>query len=244
MKLRVISDIHLEINGGSLLLVDDLINNSDDADVLILAGDICALTREDRWIEFIEQMSKAYPYVLWVFGNHEYYSLDWSKAIDYKKYIEDTWSNVYVLDNEGTSILGQRFLGTTLWYKDNVNCYILQDKLGDFKAIGKPVSFFIEEGNKAYEFLASQGQKGDVWINHHLSTPLSIDPEFKNSRLNCYYLNDISNLIGNIEPSLVCHGHTHHSCDYKIYESRVICNPLGYYNSSNRDFNPHIILEV
>jgi Icc-related predicted phosphoesterase len=29
-------------------------------------------------------------------------------------------------------------------------------------------------------------------------------------------------------PALWLHGHTHGSCDYKLGDTRVVCNPMGY----------------
>jgi hypothetical protein len=37
----------------------------------------------------------------------------------------------------------------------------------------------------------------------------------------------------------------HQSCDYKIGETHVLCNPRGYYpDGLNPDFNPELIIEV
>lgn len=38
-------------------------------------------------------------------------------------------------------------------------------------------------------------------------------------------------------------GHTHDSFDYKVSETRVICNPKGY-GSENKDFNPNLIIHL
>lgn len=50
------------------------------------------------------------------------------------------------------------------------------------------------------------------------------------------------------------HGHTHHSCDYSLEDSRtsvrVVCNPRGYpvgwqrKDFENQSFNPGLLVEI
>ena len=46
-----------------------------------------------------------------------------------------------------------------------------------------------------------------------------------------------SGLIEERQPALWVHGHTHDSCDYRVGNTRVICNPRGYENE-NGAFDP------
>jgi predicted phosphodiesterase len=64
MKVGIVSDLHLEF--GYLHLY-----NTNDIDVLILAGDICHI--ENSYIDFFEEISGEFPLILYVLGNHEYY---------------------------------------------------------------------------------------------------------------------------------------------------------------------------
>jgi hypothetical protein len=46
-------------------------------------------------------------------------------------------------------------------------------------------------------------------------------------------------------PALWLHGHVHHSLDYQLFDTRVVCNPRGYFDLElNPLFNPALILEV
>ncbi len=40
------------------------------------------------------------------------------------------------------------------------------------------------------------------------------------------------------------HGHIHSSSDYKIGNTRVVCNPKGYSVELNKNFKPNLVLEV
>jgi hypothetical protein len=39
------------------------------------------------------------------------------------------------------------------------------------------------------------------------------------------------------------HGHTHDSADYRVGETRVVCNPRGY-GLENPSYDPALVIEV
>jgi predicted phosphodiesterase len=61
----------------------------------------------------------------------------------------------------------------------------------------------------------------------------------------CYFAN-LEDTIGNRNiADLWVHGHTHQNWDYMINETRVVCNPYGYWGvATNKGFNRGIVLEV
>lgn len=73
MKIAFASDLHLEFGGADFDL--------PDADVLLLAGDICVIeylkNKDSRQyndcVEFFKAVSAKYEHVLWIPGNHEFY---------------------------------------------------------------------------------------------------------------------------------------------------------------------------
>ena len=85
MKIALASDLHIEF--GTLEL-----HNTEAADVLVLAGDICVArdielmnnnfysqrVRAERYLAFFEQVSKEFPKVVYVMGNHEHYHGDFA----------------------------------------------------------------------------------------------------------------------------------------------------------------------
>ena len=87
MKVAVASDIHLEF--GDLDLP-----NTNDADVLILSGDICVAAdigrpdphgfmegaRSNRITDFFKRCSSQFPHVIFIMGNHEHYHGDFAKT--------------------------------------------------------------------------------------------------------------------------------------------------------------------
>src|ERR1035437_6877226 len=100
MKLNILSDLHL--NCGALEIP------RNDADVVILAGDVARPKEAASWA-----LGFAKP-VLYVPGNHEFYGGSIARAADELKQL-CAGTNIHVLDNDEVIIEGVRFLGTTLW---------------------------------------------------------------------------------------------------------------------------------
>ena len=153
MKIAVASDLHLEF--GSLEL-----KNSENADVLILSGDI--LLAEDvkrhprgsggevtkkstrlaaalSYYDFFDQISVEFPNVVYVAGNHEFYDGKWNKTISVLKQLSDAYVNVHFLERETIKIDDVTFIGSTLWTDlnrgDALTCHAVKDMMNDYKKI-------------------------------------------------------------------------------------------------------------
>ena len=157
MKVAVASDIHLEFG-------DLFINNTDNADVLILSGDICVAAdlgkpdphnflegaRSNRIADFFKRCSFQFPQVLYVLGNHEHYHGDFATTgTKIKRMLESNGlSNVHLLDREIQVIDGVTFIGGTLWTdmndSDPLTLRHMKDMMNDFRCVdnsNRTVSF-------------------------------------------------------------------------------------------------------
>jgi hypothetical protein len=119
MKIALASDVHLEF--GPITL-----DNTEGADVLILAGDVCVaqhltdrtptyvkhLAKEYR--EFFSHVCKEFPHVVYILGNHEHYSGDVAHSYNILKNHLD-YDNLHILEKETWSHQGYTFIGGTLW---------------------------------------------------------------------------------------------------------------------------------
>jgi len=85
-----------------------------EADVIVLAGDIANGTDGVAWAQ--QCYSTDIP-VVYICGNHEFYSNEISVTKDISKCADGT--NIHFLDNQSTVIDGVRFIGTTLWTSFN-----------------------------------------------------------------------------------------------------------------------------
>lgn len=141
MKIALASDVHLEFGGFTP-------TNVDEANVLILAGDICVAhdfvkgdekskDRVKKYNKFFDAAVKNFEHVLYVFGNHEHYDSDISET---RSIIESNINqNVKILQNESVMIEDHLFVGTTLWtdcMKNNpVVMQMVQDGMNDYNCI-------------------------------------------------------------------------------------------------------------
>ena len=143
MKIALASDIHLEF--GPITLA-----NTQGADVLILAGDICVakhfvdgkptylqhLAREYR--QFFDHVTKEFPHIVYILGNHEHYSGDIAKTYAILKEHLD-YSNLHILEKETWTHQGHTFVCGTLWTDmDDSNSLTMsycQDAMNDFREV-------------------------------------------------------------------------------------------------------------
>lgn len=252
MKIQLLSDLHNEF-------LEEPVTTTG-ADVVVLAGDI---HKGDKVIDWIKRNIPNKP-VIYVLGNHCLWRGVIPKAYAQRKQ-EALGSNIHVLEKECMTIDGVNFLGTTLWSSydlfgnPRIAGSYCQDILRDHKKIRRlPGYSKLRTLDKSIEHLRSiewlgkkldnlKGQKNIV-ISHHAPSIRSIDDEDKDDLLSADYASKLEGFIKKHEIKCWMHGHTHHSSDYMIGNTRVICNPKGYAGRSgdglNSDFKPNLIIEI
>ena len=119
MKIAICSDVHLEFGQLSL-------ENTENAEVLILSGDICTAVdlqptgivgsaKFDRYIDFFTACSRNFPHVVYIMGNHEHYHGDYATSITIIRDALKQFENIHVLDKEVWELNDHVFIGGTLW---------------------------------------------------------------------------------------------------------------------------------
>lgn len=130
MKIALCSDVHLEF--GPLEL-----QNTEGADVLLLAGDILVandlydfatvggLSEQDssvvrkyrNYFNFFRTASKEFKRVLWIAGNHEHYhgNVIHTNAFINKFLMTEAFGNVEYLDGQTVQLDDFTLYGGTLW---------------------------------------------------------------------------------------------------------------------------------
>lgn len=245
MNILTLSDIHFEFgwpNSASFVSTLD----PDNVDVVILAGDICTYS---QIMDVLTLICKRFSgsHVLWVHGNHEYYGRTRDELIARSQEAMRQNKNLTWLNNNVATIGDQRFLGSTLWFPNSPSNVFYKSYIYDFKIIPELQNWVYDESLYAKNFLERELNEGDVVITHHLPSKRSVSPRFANDQLNRFFLHDVEDLIVKKKPKLWIHGHTHDSFDYTINESqtRVICNPRGYYpDDLNPEFNKDMIVKI
>jgi len=73
---------------------------------------------------------------------------------------------------------------------------------------------------------------------------LALDPRCADDPVDAGYASALEPLIEHLQPVAWIHGHVHRSVDYVVASTRVICNPRGYADEPNREFDPGLVITV
>ena len=139
MKIALASDVHLEFGAIEL-------KNTEAADVLILAGDICVAQHfkaQDkfvkRYLEFFKQCSEEFPQVIYVVGNHEHYHGDFAYTVIQLRDELKEFTNIHILDIETYTLNDVTFIGGTLWTdmnkEDAMTMHNMPRMMNDFMCV-------------------------------------------------------------------------------------------------------------
>jgi predicted phosphodiesterase len=234
VKIRILSDIHLEFFGWTPPPVD--------ADVVVLAGDIHVGTNGIEWARHHFPATR----VIYVPGNHEFYGGNVQEVLETLRK-EARRFRIDLLDGDELTTGGVRFLGATLWtdfalygsgpVEISRAMAHGQQRVADFHAIrqsdGGPFrpeharAIHLAQVNWLQGKLAEMTNVPTVVVTHYLPHRLSIHAKFEGDPLNPCFASDLDHLV-RAPVALWIHGHTHESMDYTVNATRVLCNPRGY----------------
>jgi Icc-related predicted phosphoesterase len=170
MKIAICSDLHLEF--GDLDFAND-----ENADVLILGGDILIASelkdfarddssnivtatytmraRAKRYVDFINRCCERFPQVIYITGNHESYHGDFAESYKIIKATFGDIHNLHILDKEWRIINGVLFFGGTLWTdmngEDPATMRQIRYMMNDYRGVknsAKTVSYRVPDMTK------------------------------------------------------------------------------------------------
>jgi Icc-related predicted phosphoesterase len=264
MKLLILSDLHLE--HGSRWAIP---GQFPPYDVAIFAGDIAGSPREAVHILAATPVLAGRP-LIYVPGNHEFYGDEIETRLAVGRAVAADM-NIGLLDRSSAVVDGVRFIGATLWTDYGLFGEELRDdcmaaaarwlsdhrlikRRGDNGSVLFKPSDALARHRDDLEFIASElaapfaGKT--VVVTHHGPHPLSVVAQFKNDMLTPAFVSDLTATIECGKPELWVHGHTHASFDYRVADTRIVCNPKGYGPSrlgqkpENAVFDDGLVLEI
>jgi hypothetical protein len=280
LRIKVVSDLHLEFG--------DITIPNNGCDVLVLSGDICIADDLDRnipdfnpyssgavqkmsnrtksairYLEFFKRVSEAFPHVVYVAGNHEFYHGKWVKSLDILRENCAKFTNIHFLETDVFKLDDVTFIGGTLWTDMNNNdpltLHAVNDMMNDFSIIRndeagytplRPAHTVVRHRKMLQYIRAVVAEKHDekfVVVGHHAPSRLSISSNYQDQYLmNGAYASDLSEFIlDNPQIKLWTHGHMHTPSDYMIGDrTRVVCNPRGYVGEQETGWDINLVLEI
>ncbi|BFG72970.1 metallophosphoesterase [Paraburkholderia terrae] len=262
MKIRVLSDLHLESDQPEVI-------PHADADLVVLAGDIHNHAEGLRWAA--ETFDGAVP-VVYVPGNHEYYDGELGALEAAMHDAAASVDNVYFLNNATlVDPLGQwRVLGTTLWtdfdlygndeesraasiaaaervmldYRgliqvtwtagnDSSGQGALQDNTPRNLTAADTIALHRHARAWLEAELAKPFAGKTIVVTHHAPHRRSLAERYADDVVSAGFVNDLPSLV-RAPVTLWVHGHTHTAFDYVENGARVVCNPRGYLDRRTR----------
>jgi predicted phosphodiesterase len=225
MKVAYCSDLHLEFRPIEL-------KNEENADVLILAGDIYLISRmrynlDDRFKDFMDNITGEFKHIIYVAGNHEYYDSSIYDIDKLRKAVK-IYPNVHVLDIQAVNIDGVNFVGGTMWTDINKSDPLLMAQapriMNDFTVIDEFSPQFSVDAFKVFNVYVQSRKPIDVVITHHGPSWGCISDEYKTSYYNPLYVSDVD--VSDVKYWI--YGHLHGGKSFEQDGCQILHNSRGY----------------
>ena len=241
MKIDVISDIHLTCykDFGTKWIADWV----PQAEVLILAGDVGEFHWWQQGFERIKALSEKYEHVLYIAGNHDYYGTTLQGGDARFREIEDQLPSFHFLEQEIFELDGVKFACCSLWFKQDAKSFLYERWMNDFCQIKEFKPAVYDRNEDSRNFLKNVPPDTDVVITHHMPTRFSVHEKYAGDPCSRFFLCEMDDVIFDLQPKVWIHGHTHIPFDYRLGDTRVLCNPLGYPRENPGPYKP-VTVEV
>jgi hypothetical protein len=212
---------------------------------LILSGDIGHISCP-HWQRFMDYVNENWDIVIYVLGNHEFYSN--SKSMPcllelYKTTIGEKWPKIKLLDNQTMGLVWNgitwAIIGSTAWGSAD---YSLVLSINDFKKIKsyndrghlKPITVkeYQSLHNSDMEFIMDEIAQGfpTIIVTHFpLTRDGTSDPIYGNQSdaMKRYFANELHDKLKDNPNLTLVAGHTHYAYDFIMDDVRYIGNYGG-----------------
>lgn len=254
MKIQIASDLHISSWGehrdfGRGWWQNEFLPSfKTEADVLVLAGDIVSLApQEIAWSRArLEEFGAMYRHVVFAPGNHEFWGHSIGAGMQDLLSLEKMTLGLRVLQHgKVVEIDGVRFHGGTMWQPHSGSLWANSRK--QF-VDGRFISDFWNEAPACFDLLMkhleAECRPGDVVVTHHAPSMGSVADEWVGHRDNRFFITpEAEAVMKKCRPQLWIHGHVHSTWDYKIGDTRVMANPLGY-PYEGVSFNKQLVVTI
>ena len=195
---------------------------------------------------FLSRASFQFPWVIYIAGNHEFYHGKYPGHIQVLRDECARYPNIYFMEQDTKKIGDFTFIGCTLWTNmnkgDPLTMHYATTGMNDYNVIRNDQKGYtklrpahtLEVHRKSIDYIkaivAEKPDENFIVVGHHCPSAQSVPPEYKSDTLmNGNFFSDLDMFIlDRPQIKLWFHGHTHTPFDYKIGDTRIVCNPRGY----------------
>lgn len=251
MKIQIASDLHVEFGAP--------INNwliEPIGDVLVIAGDLhVGLTDIVETLYMVSDHVRGIP-IVYVPGNHEFYDSNYEMmrgGLAHKRPVLEE-RKIYLLDRASVVLEDILFIGATGWtdgsylaFEPHVHYRGVRDLavIGGFASANGGQTWGQEDIDYVRTELDLASIEKKVVVTHHAPTSKSLADRFRGDPMNAFFINNWADVIETGRPKLWVHGHCHDSFNYQAFETRVVCNPFGYWmKDENFDYRNDLHVEL
>ncbi len=267
MEIRIISDLHLDVNTDHPLKLDksetptiicgDVAGNFEAASAwlnnnvrngVMVAGNHIVYNHSPHSIQYLTaQYEERFPLTAPFSFLHNSY-----KMVDDIVFVGGTlWTdyNLFGHEQQGISMwAAKRVLNDFRYGLYNPNNTFADEIEENLQPLQPEhcAKMFAETLKKIDDVCQQFADKKIVVVTHHAPSIESMPPHYQNSTLTPSYVSNLEDFIllrPNIK--LWCHGHIHAPSDYQIGTCRVVCNPRGYVSQNeNPAFAKNFMVEI
>jgi predicted phosphohydrolase len=249
-KFQIASDLHIEYKNNNV--PDPLDYIVPNAEILILAGDIGSFYKINQLHEFLTKVCSMFKTVIYVPGNHEYYTFTDFKCVHMNELInriyeiENSIDNLYVLNQSSIIIDDICITGCTLWSKPEiklpkfiVRIYGINNQIYEKKHI-KDVNYI----EKMINYCKNNSLKLLV-VTHYCPTHRVLEGSRKRDKFSSLYTTDLDYLLNKENVHTWVCGHIHKNFDF-ITEggTRVVGNQKGKEKDKIEDYEKNFVIKI
>jgi len=184
-----------------------------------------------------------------VLGNHDHWHNTIEKRHEQLAKLNARYSNLHWLEKSCVEIEGQRFIGGTLWYPEDIMAplpmtwcdhrYVNPDEFTmiTYKKITK-------EHEETKRYLKENVKEGDIICTHHMPSYQCVHERFVGDPWACYFATSCEDIMLNNKPSIWIAGHSHMPINLEIDDTWVVSNAYGYPGEYGADYDPNFRIET
>jgi Icc-related predicted phosphoesterase len=251
VRVQIVSDLHIEYNNSEY--VDPLSFIKPSADILILAGDIGSLYKQEQLKDFLEKICAHFKHVFYIPGNWEYYLINGYTPVTMNNLmyrlstIAKTIRNLHVLDHSSILIEDNVCIaGCTLWSHLEIDLpkYIVRIHKVNTESYNLMYEKSVKYIKKIIDYCQNKKYKL-ILVTHHCPTYKTLAKSTKPEKLFSLYSSHLDCLLyKDLVNTWIC-GHTHSNFDFITEEgTRVVSNQKGKPKDSILDYKKDFVIDI